>query len=76
MKLVKNAFALCILLIVSGNALAQDFDAKHLVGQMDRYNLLIPNDRSYIQHCGLSVLAGGNEACTVHGTGPYFFGYS
>lgn len=65
-------FLSCVFCALCSSAWAQGFEAKALAVQMDHYNLIIPHSHAYIRHCGPSMLAGGKEACTVHGAGPYF----
>ncbi|MHB9043101.1 hypothetical protein [Acidithiobacillus sp.] len=61
-----------LLLLISGVAFGQGFEAKNLATKMDVYGSIIPNTHTYIRHCAPSFLAGGVEACTVHNAGPYF----
>lgn len=61
-----------LLLLISGAAFGQGFQAKKLAEKMDVYGSVIPHTHTYIRHCAPSFLAGGVQACTVHNAGPYF----
>ncbi|MBU2829101.1 hypothetical protein [Acidithiobacillus ferriphilus] len=61
-----------VLLLVSGVAFGQVFQAKKLAEKMDAFGIVIPRTHTYIRDCAPSFLAGGVQACTVHNAGPYF----